>query len=592
MNYYELNIDYSRDSLITEQGLKKLKANYMLPNEKSPQDAFVRAATAFADDQEHAQRIYDYASKQWFMFSTPILSNGGTKRGLGISCYLNQVEDSIEGISENYKEDMYLSRFGGGIGTDFSKLRSNGESTSSGNITTGIIPFIKVVDSLMLATQQGITRRGAAAIYLDISHPEVEEFIEIRRETKGEDRRALFLHHALNIPDTFMNAVQEDLDWDLVDPNSKKVKKIIRARELWVTILKTRMETGEPYLHFIDTSNKALPYALKVRGQRINCSNLCNEIYLPTAPDRSAVCCLSSVNLEKYLEWKDNDLFIEDLVRFLDNVLTHFIENAPAEMWRAVNSARRERSLGLGAMGFHSFLQSMSIPFESLVAASWNQKMFAHIYNHAKAASGKLAEERGEAPDMRGTGYRNAHLLAVAPNASSSIICGNTSPSIEPFSSNGFVSKTDVGSTIIKNKYLEKLLEEKGKNNDEVWYDIITNGGSVLHLPFLNEEEKEVFKTAFELDQAWVVEHASIRQKFICQGQSVNLFFMPTVPFGKLHEVHKKAWQGGLKGLYYCRSFKEKRAETGGLTIQKKEIKEEAEDDFKEKDNSCLMCEG
>jgi ribonucleoside-diphosphate reductase alpha chain len=592
---FSINIDTSKDALLTEYGIQTLQDRYLLPEETSPQENFARAACAFADDEQHAQRLYNYASNLWFGFSTPILCNAATDRGLPISCFLNYVDDSCEGLAENYSEDIFLSRYGGGIGTYMGAIRSLGEMTSKGNKTTGLIPFMKVKDSLSMAFQQGSNRRGSCAIYVDVSHPEIEEFIEIRRPTRAEDRRAMYLHHAVNIPDTFMQAVASDDEWSLIDPNSKNVKKKVRARELFASIIKARMETGEPYLHFIDTSNREMPQALKIRGLRINTSNLCNEIYLPTAPDRTAVCCLSSVNLEKFLEWKDEPLFIEDLIRMLDNVLQHFIDNAHPQMWRAANSARKERSLGLGVMGFHAFLQSLNLPFESITAATWNQKMFAQIYHQAKAASSKLAEERGEAPDMKGTGYRNAHLIAIAPTASNSIICGETSPSIEPFSANGFNKKTLNGTKTFKNKYLERILSAMGRNTDETWHSIITNEGSVQHLTFLDKDVKDVFKTAFELDMEWVVEHAIIRQKFIDQGQSLNLFFYPDTAFGKLYSVHKKAWQGGLKGLYYLRSFSKKRAENGGTELYKENVKpvtEYKEDYTQQNESTCLSCEG
>ncbi len=590
---FTISIDLERDNLISPYAKQMLKDRYMLPDEESPQENFARAACAFADNEEHAQRLYDYASKLWFGFSTPVLCNAGTERGLPISCFLNKVEDSCDGLAANYSEDIFLSRFGGGIGTDMSSIRSLGEVTSKGNKSTGLIPFVKVKDSISMAFQQGSNRRGSCAVYLDVSHPEIEEFIEIRRPTRAEDRRAMYIHHAVNIPDSFMQAVIADNLWELVDPNSKKVKKTVRARELYVSILKARMETGEPYLHFIDTSNKDMPQALRIRGLKIHGSNLCNEIYLPTAPDRTAVCCLSSVNLEQFLEWQHHDLFIEDLIRMLDNVLQSFIDNAHPEMWRAVNSARKERSLGLGAMGFHSFLQMMNLPFESITAASWNQRMFSNIYHKAQLASMKLAEERGEAPDMRGTGFRNAHLIAIAPTASNSIICGETSPSIEPWSNNGFNQKTLNGTQVVRNKYLERVLKTLNKNTEEVWHSIITNYGSVQHLDFLDRDVKDVFKTAFELDMEWVVEHACNRQKFVDQGQSVNLFFHPSTPFGKVYNVHKRAWEGGLKGLYYVRSFSNKRAENGGTSLYKENVKPEIEyTEIKEEGSECLMCQG
>jgi ribonucleoside-diphosphate reductase alpha chain len=546
-NGFTIMIDLDRDSLITPFAMQTLKDRYLLPEEEYAQENFARAACAFADDEAHAQRLYDYASHLWFGFSTPVLCNAGTERGLPISCFLNNVEDSCDGLSKNYSEDIFLSRFGGGIGTDMSSIRSLGEITSKGNRTTGVIPFIKVKDSLAMAFQQGSNRRGSCAVYLDISHPEIEEFIEIRKPTRAEDRRAMYIHHAVNIPDKFMEAVADDLEWDLIDPNSGKVKKTVKARTLFRKLLQIRLELGEPYLHFSDTSNNALPNALKMRGLRIRGSNLCNEIFLPTSPDRTAVCCLSSVNLEKFPEWKEEDMFIEDLIRMLDNVLQNFIDNAHPEMWRAVNSARKERSIGLGAMGFHSFLQRMNLPFEGLMAAQWNKKMFAHIHHRAKVASNKLAEERGEAPDMLGTGYRNAHLIAVAPTASNSTICGETSRSIEPLVMNAYNRKTLSGTNMFRNKYLEKVLESKGKNTEEVWYSIAMQKGSVQHLDFLDQDIKDIFKTAYEIDQSWVIEHAALRQPYICQGQSVNLFFYPDASFNHVYNIHKKSMARGFE---------------------------------------------
>lgn len=598
---FTIEIDPSLDSLITEYGMQTLRDRYLLEDEEYAQQAFARAACAYADNQEHAQRLYNYASKLWFGFSTPILSNGGTNKGLPISCFLSATEDSREGLAEGLSEDLFLSTNGGGLGRYMGHIRSLGEATSRGVTVPGLIPWLKAWDSLTMAAHQGSTRRGSCAIYIDVSHPEIEDFIEIRRPTRSEDRRTMYLHNAVNLSDAFMVAVQNDAPWDLIDPASKKVKKTVRARDLFVSIYKARMETGEPYIHFNDTSNKELPTALKMRGLKIYGSNLCNEIYLPTAPDRTAVCCLSSLNLEKYLDWKDDEYIVEDVIRMLDNVLQHFIDNAHPTMWRAANSARKERSLGLGVMGFHSFLQSMNLPFESITAATWNQKMFAQIYHQAKAASAKLAEEKGEAPDMKGTGYRNAHVIAVAPTASNSIICGETSPSIEPWNANGFTKKTLNGTKIYKNKHLSKYLETQGLNTDETWHSIITNNGSVQHLD-LDEDIKEVYKTAFELDMDWVVEHAIIRQKFICQGQSLNLFFDPEVTFGKFYAVHKKAWQGGLKGLYYVRSFTKARAENGGLTLERKELSDTVARstgtiekpllELTTEESTCLTCEG
>lgn len=602
-NTFTINIDEDRDNQMTAYGLDVLKDRYLLPNE-TPQQALARASCAFADNSEHAQRLYDYASKHWFMFSTPVLCNGGTERGLPISCFLNYVDDSCEGLAENYKEDIFLSRHGGGIGTYFGAVRSVGEVTSKGNRTTGVIPFIKVVDSLMLGFQQGSNRRGSCAVYLDINHPEIEEFLELRKGTGDEKRRARYLHHGLNIPDAFMQAVEKDLSWDLIDPNSHEVRKTVNARELWKKLLTTRVATGEPYLHFIDTSNRALPEPLKLKGLRINTSNLCNEIMLPTSKDRTAVCCLSSVNLVKYDEWQNDALFIEDLIRMLDNVLESFIQNAPPELWRAVNSAKSERSLGLGAMGFHTFLQEKNIPFESAMAAVWNKKMFQTIYHNAEIATKELAQERGEAPDMVGTGRRNAHLMAVAPNATSSIICGEVSASIEPISTNLVAQKTLTGTSVKRNESLVKVLKANDIDNDDTWAQILSDGGSVKNVVGLSVEDKAVFKTAFEINQSWIIEHAATRQKYIDQGQSVNVFFSPDANLSDLHKVHKDAWSKGLKGLYYVRSFSVRRADTGGVSLLGNETDDKTnlvldkvdknviQLQNNEEQEECLMCQG
>lgn len=585
-----MKIDYSRDDLLTDFAKEILRDRYMLPEEKSPQDAFARAAKAFADDEEHAQRLYDYASKLWFMFSTPILSNGGTARGLPISCFLNYVPDSRTGLAGHYEENIFLSSVGGGIGGYWGAIRSQGESTSIGNKTTGVIPFMHVVDSQMLAFNQGATRRGSYAAYIDITHPEVEEFLIMRKPTGGDvNRKNLNLHHGINVTDDFMQAVVHGEEWPLVDPNSKKVTKVVDARELWHRILEIRYETGEPYLHFIDTSNKYLPEPLKEKGLYIHTSNLCNEIYLPTAEDRTAVCCLSSVNLEKYDEWQDDMLFIEDLMRMLDNVLTYFIENAPIPLWRAIASAKAERSVGLGAMGWHAWLQKNGIPFESPMAVGQVHQIHKTMFVKAHMASKKLAAERGEAPDMAGTGLRFAHMFAIAPNASSSIICGTTSPSIEPWRANAFVQKTLSGSFLVRNPYLEEVLlayPEYKADVEGFWSSVYGNKGSVQHVEWLSEHHKEVFKTATEIDQHWVVEHAAARQRYIDQGQSVNLFFPEGCDKSYINSVHLNAWKGQLKGLYYLRSEAVKRAET----ISKK-VERVIRPDFAE-ESTCLSCEG
>jgi len=582
-------IDYSRDELLTDFGKTTLKDRYLLPQESSPQDGFLRAAKAFSDNDEMAERIYNYASKLWFMFSTPVLSNAGSKRGMPISCFLNYVGDSREGLTGHYTENAWLASVGGGIGGYWGHVRSDGTMTSGGSQSSGSIPFLHVVDSEILAFSQGKTRRGSYAAYMDISHPEIIEFMEMRKPSGGDvHRKCLNLHHGINISDEFMqlidNCIKEptyDDTWNLVDPHTKKVVRTISARELWQKILETRVATGEPYLSFIDTINDALPESQKKLGLEVHHSNLCTEITLPTSDNRTAVCCLSSVNLEKYDEWKNDSLFIPDLIRFLDNVLQYFIDYAPEELFRARFSANNERSLGLGAMGFHAYLQSKGIPFESALAKAMNLKIFKTMKAQAVEESKRLAIKRGEAPDMEGTGMRNAHLLAIAPNASSSIICGTTSPSIEPYRANAYVQKTMSGSFLVKNKYLEKILEKKGINNDTTWTSILANRGSVLHIKELSDYEKDIFKTAIEINQQWVIEHASDRQQYICQGQSVNVFVPADVNVKELHEIHMLAWKRKLKTLYYCRSEAIKRAELVSKKVERTIIPEA----------DCLACE-
>ena len=587
----KLEIDYSKDSLLTDFSKKTLQDRYLVGDEQSPQEAFARAALAFADDQDHAQRIYDYASNLWFMFATPVLSNGGTQRGLPISCFLNYVDDSREGITGHYTENAYLSSMGGGIGGSWSDVRAQGTKTSKGSESTGVIPFMKVVDAEMLAFSQGVTRRGSYASYLHMSHPEIEEFLDVRKPTGGDtNRKCINLHHGVVIPDKFMEVIhratkEQDFndDWELIDPHSGEVKKVVSARTLWVKLLQNRMETGEPYLMFEDAVQSDLPDFQKKKGLRVNHSNLCSEITLATNEERTAVCCLSSVNLEYFDEWSKVPAFIPDLVRFLDNVLTHFIENAPNELERAKYSASRERSIGLGAMGFHAYLQKNSLPFEGMWASSKNHLMFSHIKEQAQKETHRLAAERGACPDDDSCTVRNAHLLAIAPNASSSIICGNTSPSIEPFRANAYTQKTKSGSYLQKNKFLEEVLKTYGENTDTTWSSIISNKGSVQHLDFLSADEKEVFKTAVEINQAWVVEHASERQQYICQSQSVNLFFPPDVNKGDLHNIHMLAWAKNMKTLYYLRSEAISRADNVSNQVKREIIFEQSD---------CLSCEG
>jgi ribonucleoside-diphosphate reductase alpha chain len=583
----KINIDYSRDDLLTESGKTILKDRYLLPTEASPQDGFARAAKTFADDQAHAQRLYDYASKLWFMFSTPVLSNGGTTRGLPISCFLNYVDDSREGLADHYTENIWLSSMGGGIGGYWGDVRSQGMATSIGNKTTGVIPFMHVVDSQMTAFHQGATRRGSYASYMDVSHPEIVEFIEMRKPTGGDiHRKNLNLHHGINITDAFMEAVQKGDPWDLIDPHTKQVIKTTDARTLWIKILETRIATGEPYISFIDTVNAALPESQKKLGLKFNHSNLCSEITLPTAKDRTAVCCLSSVNLEYFDEWKDNKLFIEDLVRMLDNVLEHFITSAPSYMWRAVNSARCERAIGLGTMGLHSYFQKREVAMDGEKSKDINDFIFKHIHNEAQAANEKLGAERGSPADMEGTGLRHSHVIAIAPNASSSVICGGTSPSIEPLRANAFSQKTLSGTFLMKNKYLERVLLKHDRNNKEVWKSIVTNGGSVQHLDFLSDEEKAVFKTAIEMDQKFIVDLAADRQQYICQSQSLNLFLPPDVDTKTLHGIHLRAWKGKVKTLYYMRSQALKKVENLSSKIERT-----IRQDYQQEEAACVACE-
>ena len=589
-----MQLSYNRDNYLSEFSLKTLEDRYFVKGEKSPQEAFARAAKAFADDDDHAQRLYDYASKLWFMFSTPILSNGGTTRGLPISCFLNYVEDSREGLTNHYTENAFLSSVGGGVGGCWTGVRSVGSKTSNGSESTGVIPFLKVVDAEMLAFSQGVTRRGSYAAYIDISHPEIEEFLDVRKPTGGDvNRKSTNLHHGVMIGDDFMQLIENatrnpgfDDSWPLIDPHSGEVKKVIPAKTLWVKLIQNRVETGEPYIVFRDTVDEAIPEFQKELGLRVHQSNLCSEITLPTNKDRTAVCCLSSVNLEEYDEWKNNDQFIPDLVRMLDNVLEHFIQSAPDQLSRASYSAMRERSIGLGAMGFHAHLQRHNIPFESAMAKGRNLQMFNRIKSEAVRATQELAAERGDCPDGMGSGLRNSHLLAIAPNASSSIICGNTSPSIEPYRANAFTQKTKSGSSLLKNEYLESILQDIGYDTDDIWKSIITNSGSVQHLDFLDDWTKEVFKTAVEIDQRWIIELAGDRQEYICQSQSLNIFFPSNVSKSELHAIHMMAWKRGVKTLYYLRSEAFKRAETVSDEVLRERILESIDEE------GCLACEG
>ncbi|MEQ8387321.1 MAG: ribonucleoside-diphosphate reductase subunit alpha [Alphaproteobacteria bacterium] len=564
-----VEVEHTRDSRLTVFGKAVLEDRYLLPGEK-PQDLFARVAGYYGDDDAHAKRLYDYISRLWFMPATPVLSNGGTERGLPISCFLNEASDSLDGILGLWNENVWLAAKGGGIGSYWGNLRSIGEKVGGNGKTSGIIPFIRVMDSLTLAISQGSLRRGSAAVYLPIHHPEIEEFIEIRRPTGGDpNRKAPNLHHGVLVSDAFMRAVEADEAWALISPLDGHVADTVSARALWVRLLTARVETGEPYIIYSDAVNRAMPEHHKLAGLTVKTSNLCSEITLPTGidhlgNDRTAVCCLSSLNIETYDEWADHPAFIEDVMRFLDNVLQDFIDRAPDEMAKAKYSAMRERSVGLGVMGFHSFLQSKMVPFESAIAKSWNRRIFKHIKDGVDAASQALAIERGPCPDAAdyGMNERFSNKTAIAPTASISIICGGASPGIEPIAANSFTHKTLSGSFNVRNRHLTKLLEEKGRNTDEVWSTITVNGGSVQHLDFLTDDEKAVFKTAFELDQRWVIEHQADRTPFIDQASSLNLFLPADVHKRDLHQIHFQAWKRGLKSLYYCRSLSIQRAES------------------------------
>jgi ribonucleoside-diphosphate reductase alpha chain len=592
----KVKIDPSRDALLTDFGKKTLVDRYLLPGE-SYQDMFARVSTAYADDLEHAQRLYDYMSNLWFMPATPVLSNGGADRGLPISCFLNSVDDSLGDIVSTWTENVWLASNGGGIGTYWGSVRSIGEKVGQNGQTSGIIPFIRVMDSLTLAISQGSLRRGSAAVYLDIHHPEIEEFLEIRKPSGDFNRKSLNLHHGLNVSDAFMEAVAKDEDFELISPRSGEVVKTVNARKLWQKILEVRLQTGEPYILFSDTVNNNMPAHQRKLGLKVRQSNLCSEITLPTGVDhlgndRTAVCCLSSLNAEKFLEWKDDPRFLEDIFRFLDNILQDFIERAPDEMERAKYSAARERSVGLGLMGFHSFLQRLNVPFESAMAQSWNKRMFQHIRQGADKASVKLAEERGACPDASENGVkaRFSHKLAIAPTASISIICVGTSAGIEPIPANVYTHKTLSGSFTVKNPYLEQVLEEKGQNTPTIWSSILEHEGSVQHLDCLDELEKDVFKTAFELDQRWVIEHAADRSPYICQAQSLNLFLPGDVNKWDLHMLHWSAWEKGVKSLYYCRSKSVQRAAYAG-SGEKDEMSKAMGDAAPKDYDECLACQ-
>jgi len=566
--HHQVRVDRSRDALLTDFGRATLDDRYLLPGE-GYQDLFARVASFYGDDAAHAQRIYDYISRLWFMPATPVLSNGGTQRGLPISCFLNEASDSLEGIVGLWNENVWLASKGGGIGSYWGNLRSIGEKVGQNGKTSGVIPFIRVMDSLTLAISQGSLRRGSAAVYLPVSHPEIEEFVEMRRPTGGDpNRKALNLHHGVLLSDAFMRAVEADEPWGLRSPKDHTIVRSIGSRSLWIRMLVARIETGEPYFVFSDHVSRLQPEHHKLAGLEVKTSNLCSEITLPTGVDqygkqRTAVCCLSSLNLETWFEWHLHPTFIEDVMRFLDNVLQDFIDRAPDGMERARYAAARERSVGLGVMGFHSFLQDNNIPFESVIAKVWNKRMFRHIRTQADAASRLLAEERGPCPDAADWGIceRFSHKLAIAPTASISIIAGNASPGIEPIAANVFLQKTLSGSFTVRNRALQRVLAAHGRDDEETWSKITLNKGSVQRLNFLTEQERAVFRTAFELDQRWVIEHAADRTPFVCQSQSVNLFLPANVHKRDLHQIHMLAWKRGLKSLYYCRSLSIQRAD-------------------------------
>jgi ribonucleoside-diphosphate reductase alpha chain len=603
---FVVKMNHERDKLLTDFGKAVLKDRYLLPGE-SFQDLFARVARYYADNEEHAQRLYDYISNLWFMPATPVLSNGGTKRGLSISCFLNEVGDSLEDIAEIWNENVWLASKGGGIGTYWGGVRSIGEKVAGNGKTSGIIPFIGVQDRLTLAISQGSLRRGSSAVYLPVWHPEIEEFIELRRPTGGDpNRKSLNLHHGVVIPDSFMEAVKNDDAWELKSPKDGHVTSLIKARDLWIRILLARVETGEPYLLFIDHVNKKLPESYKKLGLKVKTSNLCSEITLATGLDhlnnlRTAVCCLSSLNLEYYEQWRDVPEFIPDIMRFLDNVLQDFIDTAPDTHTHAKYAAYRERSIGLGVMGFHSFLQSKKIPFESVIAKSLNKKIFSYIKQEADKSSVALAIEKGPCPDAEEVGImeRFSNKIAIAPTASISVIAGNSSPGIELYNSNSYTQKTLTGSFNVRNKYLRALLFEKGQDTTEIWSSIMNNEGSVQHLDFLTQHEKDVFKTAMEIDQRWVIDFAADRTDYVCQAQSINIFVPADVHKRDLHQIHFEAWEKGVKSLYYCRSKSLQRADKVSIKQEVQEpvqlsinlIPRQKENSEESKYEECLACQ-
>ena len=594
MDYFGINIDLKRDELFDELGIKRLQESYMREDETSPQHRFAFVSKSFGTNLDHAQRLYEYSSKHWLSYSTPILSFGRSKRGMPISCFLNYIEDTAEGLVDNLSETNWLSMLGGGVGIGFGIRAADDKST-------GVMPHLKIYDASSLAYRQGRTRRGSYAAYLDISHPDIISFLEMRKPTGDPNVRCLNLHHGVNITDDFMQILERCMldpevtdNWELKDPHSGEIREVVSARHLWQQLLEIRMNTGEPYIHYIDTSNRELPSFLKEKGLKVHQSNLCSEIILPTNEQRTAVCCLSSLNLETYDEWKNNKLFLKDVAEMLDNVLNYFIANAPDAISRARYSAERERSIGIGALGFHAYLQRNGIAFEGVMAKVANNKIFKTIRKGLDAANIELGTERGEAPDADGTGRRFSHLMAIAPNASSSIIMGNTSPSIEPYRANAYRQDTLSGSFLNKNRWLDKIVKEKSKDEQDyadIWSSIIANDGSCQHLDILSESEKDVFKTSMEIDQRWVIDLAADRQAYIDQAQSLNLFFRPDVHIKYIHAIHFMAWKKGLKTLYYCRSEKIGKADKVSKKIERNVIKELDMTQIAQ-GNDCIACEG
>ena len=594
MQYLGLEINLERDALFDELGLLRMKESYLRDDETSPQHRFAFVSTTFGSNPEHAQRLYDYASRHWLSYATPVLSFGRSKRGLPISCFLNFIEDTAEGLVENLSETNWLSMLGGGVGIGFGIRSADDKST-------GVMPHLKMYDASSLAYRQGRTRRGSYAAYLDINHPDILMFLEMRKPTGDQNMRCLNMHHGINITDDFMQIIEKcmldkdaDDSWNLVDPHSQEIRETVSAKELWQRILEMRMQTGEPYLHFIDESNRQLPQWLKDHGLKIHQSNLCSEIILPTNEERTAVCCLSSFNLEYYDDWKTEPQFLADIAEMLDNVLQYFIDNAPDVIKRAKFSAARERSIGIGALGWHALLQKRNLAWESALAVSLNKQIFSHVRKQLDVANKTLGTARGEAPDAVGTGNRFSHMLAIAPNASTSIIMGNTSPSIEPYRANAYRQDTLSGSHLNKNKYLDIILKEKaGDKYDEVWSSIIANDGSVQHLDYLDDWTKDVFKTAMEIDQRWVVQHAADRLEYIDQAQSLNVFFRPDSNIKYIHAVHFQAWKQGLKTMYYCRSDKIAKADKVSKRIEREVIKEIDLTALANADDGvCIACEG